>query len=155
MNNGTFPELIINSVREEWRASHEKKCFYHERLLYQYLLKKIEGWSVSDFLNEQEIEKYALYAVSDFTSLFCKDLEINRKEIDQKTICDKNAKQFCQGFEGWNVIEPEELMNRYRSGSVKKIIVMSVLHENEIIEELIKRNVLLDDIISFVSVLYS
>ncbi len=154
MNKDIFPQITEVSYGQG-RASYEKKCIFHERLLYRYLMRKIEGWSVKKFLDTEGIKSYALYAVSDFTTLFLKDLEQNEGIGVSGIICDKNAKAFKFKFNNWEVILPDELVNQYKHGKIEKIIVMSVLHENEIIEELIKEGILLNDIISFVSVLYS
>lgn len=154
MDDRIFPQVAAASTQQE-RAGYKMKCLFHERLLYRYLMRKMEGWSAEDFLNEQEIGKYALYAISDFTTLFLKDLEKNSGSHGPESICDKNAGEFCYGFMGCPVIFPNELVCSYKDEKAEKIIVMSVLHEKEIIDELLKRGILLNDIISFVSVLYS
>lgn len=154
MDKDIFPQMSEVSYRQG-RASYEKKCIFHERLLYRYMMRKIEGWSVKNFLDTEGIKSYALYAVTDFTTLFLKDLEQNEDTDALGIICDKNAKAFQFQFNHWSVILPDELFGLYRDGKIDKIIVMSILHENEIIDELIKEGVLLNDIISFVSVLYS
>lgn len=152
-NQMLFPQIIEISVLPG-RASQEKKCIFHEGILYHYLQRKINGWSAADFLKEKKIEKYALYAVTDFMELFIKDLEKNggrKPEI----ICDKNAERFYYGVNSYEVISPEKLVCLYRDRKIEKIIIMSVLHENEIIDELLEKGVLLNDIISFISVVYS
>lgn len=153
MRSDIFPQ-ILEIQAQKGRASHEKRCLFQEKILQHYLMKKIEGWSVQDFLKKEKIEKYALYAVTDFIELFIKDLEKNGGN-KPKVICDKNAKEFCRGMMGYVVQYPEEMLLLYNSGEIQKIIIMSVLHENEIIDELLKKGVLLHDMISIVSVLYS
>lgn len=154
MDKDIFPQMTEVSYGQG-RASYEKKCIFHERILYRYLMRKIEGWSVKHFLDMEGIKRYALYAVTDFTILFLKDLEQNEGIDAPVIICDKNAKAFQLQFNHWPVILPNELFTQYKDGKIDKIIVMSILHENEIIDELIKEGILLNDVISFVSVLYS
>lgn len=149
-----FPQ-IVTTPKPLGRADYEKKCIFHERILYHYLKRKINGWGVQEFLNEQEIESYALYAVTDFTELFLADLDQINGEKDKVVICDRAAEAFPFGIWGRTVISPEELTNWYKKGDIKKVIIMSILHENEIFDELMRRGVLLNDIISFVSVVYS
>lgn len=154
MDSRMFPPVVVDSLKDNGKASYEKKCLFHERFLYRYLIRKIEEWSVKDFLEIEGINKYALYAVTDFTILFIKDLEKNGG-IRPEIICDKNAKNICNGALGYMISIPDEMINLYKSKRIQKVIVMSVLHENEIINELLKRGIMLNDIISFVSVLYS
>lgn len=154
MGHNIFPQVKKESF-ELGRASYEKKCIFHERLLFRYLIRKMEGWSVRNFLDMEGIGSYALYAVTDFATLFLKDLEQTGDTFASGVICDKNAGAFHFQFNQWSVILPDELIKRYKDGKIERIIVMSVLHENEIIDELIKEGILLNDIISFVSVLYS
>lgn len=149
-----FPQ-VVEIPGTYAKAGYEKKCIFHEKILYHYLQRKIWGWSVGNFLEEEKIEKYALYAITDFTSLFLTDIEQKKGKESFGVICDKNAGAFPFGYKGEPVLMPEELICRYRSGSIRKIIVMSILHENEIIDELMDKGVLLKDIISFVSVIYS
>lgn len=153
METRIFPQFLESSETQK-RASYEKKCIFHERLLYHYLMKKIEGWNIKDFLEKERIEDYILYALTDFTNLFVKDLEKNggRRPL---FICDKNAEKFSYNMMGYEVSTLKKMIYLYKNGKVKKIIVMSVLHENEIITELLKEGMLLNDIISVISVLYS
>lgn len=154
MNSRIFPPTVVKSLGDPGKASYEKKCLFHERLLYHYLMRKIEGWSIKNFLEIEKIEKYALYAVTDFTTLFIKDLEKNggdRPEI----ICDKNAGGFYHGVLGYVVSTPDEMLHLYRNARIQNIIIMSVLHENEIIDELLRREVQLQDMISIINILYS
>lgn len=152
-NQMLFPQIIEISVLHG-RASQEKKCIFHERILYHYLKRKINGWNVADFLKEEKIEKYALYAVTEFTELFIRDL-VKNDGRKPEIICDKNAESFCLDVNGYMVISPEKLVCLYKNRKIEKIIIMSVLHENEIIDEMLKKGILLNDIISFVSILYS
>lgn len=154
MEDKIFPQVNA-SPAQHGIASHEKKCLFHERLLHHYLTRKIEGWGVEKFLEEEKIRKYALYAVTDFTFLFIKDLERERGSHIPGIVCDKNAEKFHYKIENWPVITVDELICQYKNGLIEKVIVMSVLHENEIINELLDKGILLKDIISFVSVVYS
>lgn len=149
-----FPAIVDVPV-QEGKADYEQKCFFHERVLYQYLSRKMDGFSVKHFLSMEQIENYALYALTDFTHLCIKDLSQNNKGSFPKLIADRDAgKNNCK-IEGIVVVGPEELVSQYQQGNIDKIIVMSIIHENEIIDWLLKRDIRLDDIISFVSVLYS
>lgn len=154
MDKEIFPQMV-EVLSGQGKASYEKKCIFHERMLYRYLMRKIEGWSVRNFLDLEEIDSYVLYGVTDFTTLFLKDLEQNGGTYAPGMICDKNAEAFHFTFMDWPVILPDGLVNQYIYGKTGKIIVMSILHENEIMDELLKEGILLNDIISFVSVLYS
>lgn len=154
MDQDIFPQIIEMSY-EQGKASYERKCIFHERLLFHYLMRKMEGWSVKKFLKMEGIKSYALYAVSDFTTLFLKDLEQIDGAFESGIICDKNAGKFHFKFRNWSVILPDELLRQYKEGNIEKVIIMSVLHENEIIDELLKEGISLNDILSFVSVLYS
>ncbi len=149
-----FPSLRI-TWPDEGKAGYEKKCLYHERLLYRYLQRKMEGWSVKQFFESENIDSFALYAVTDFTHLFLKDLGPDCRRQGLKAVCDRNAGMFRKQLGNYPVASPDELAGQYHGKAVDKIIVMSVLHENEIISDLLKKGILLDDIISVVSVLYA
>lgn len=153
-NVGIFPE-IVEVPAVQGQAGYEKKCKFHERILVHYLERKIEGWGVSDFLRDEGMKNYALYAVTDFTGLFLKDLEQNDRMRLPEIICDRNAEKYCFKYRNCQILLPEDLIVLYEKNEINKIIVMSILHENEIIADLKRRGVSLNDIISFVSILYS
>lgn len=154
MNTTMFP-VMVDAPVQVGKASYEQKCLFHERILYQYLSRKMEGFSVKDFLDTEQINNYALYALTDFTYLCIKDLSQNDQGSFPHVIADKTAGKNNCNIQGIPVIEPEEMVRQYQQGDIDKIIVMSVLHENEIIDWLLNQNIRLDDIISFVSVLFS
>lgn len=149
-----FPKMVQIQT-QPGRAGYEKKCMFHERILYHYLERKIDGWCVSDFFQTEKIKEYALYAVTDLTYLFIKDMEKSGCGYLPETICDQNAERYQFEFQHRPIILPEELVKQYREEKIKKIVVMSVIHENSIIEDLQKKGILLNDLISFVSILYS
>lgn len=153
MRRSIFPQLVEISEKKD-KISYERKCLIHEKLLYRYLERKIEGWSVKNFLKAEKIEKYALYAITDFTNLFMADLRKNNG-VEPKIISDKKANKISYDMLGYVILPPEDMVNLYKCGKIRKVIVMSVLHKNEIIDELLKKEILLQDIISIVSVLYS
>lgn len=155
MNNTNLFPQVIDKSKQSHNELVEKKSEFHEKILRRYLTLKIEGWSVKDFLDSEGIKNFALYGVTHFTRLFLDDLDQNESNDVSIVICDRNAKAFSFGVKGRPVILLDELINEYMTGTVKKIIVMSIIYENEIIDELITKGVLLNDIISFVSVLYS
>lgn len=152
MENDRFPP-IRERRKSPYTASYERKCLFHERLLFTYLKKKIGGWSVADFLKSEKIERYILYAVTDFTELVCDDLEKNGV-CRTGTICDKRASGYPNGCHGWEVVGIPDMLARYKNGEADKIIVMSILHENEIMEELLHEGIALDDLISIASIIF-
>ena len=154
MDNEIFPQIVVASIENSGKAKYEEKCLFHERILYRYLTRKIEKWSVVDFLRTEKIEKYALYAVTDFTDLFIADLRENNG-LFPVVISDKKANRISYEILGYVISPPEEMINLYKDGKIQKVIVMSILHENEIISELLKKGILQQDLISIVSVLYS
>lgn len=149
-----FPQ-ILEKKAESGKASYEKKCIFHERILFHYLKRKMQGWSAGNFFDEENINSYALYAVTDFTDLLLDDLACRGNENILEIICDRKAEAFRSGYKGREVVTPYEMLCKYKNKKIKKIIIMSILHENEIIDELLEQGVLLEDIISFVSILYS
>lgn len=135
-------------------VKYEEKCLLHERLLFKYLKRSINGWSIRNFLLDEKIDNYILYAVTDFTEIVCDDL-MHDESFTPGKICDKRALAYLQGYRGWKVINVDKMIDLYETGGIDKIIIMSVLHENEIIDELLYKGILLNDLISIVSILYS
>lgn len=153
MDKNVFPQKY--DVFESQEMSIEKEIL-QKKLLYQYLTRKINGWTVRDFLSNEGIEKYALYAATDLTFLFCEDLEKNHGNgSSEEIIYDRKAEVSQFQFKGHSVLSVSELVRRYKDGKIRKIIIMSTWNENQIINDLIKRGIVLNDIISVVSVLYS
>ncbi|HCT89978.1 MAG TPA: hypothetical protein DF613_01145 [Lachnospiraceae bacterium] len=136
------------------RITYEQKCMTHEKILLRYLNRAINGWSVADFLGVEKINEYALYAITDFTEIVCDDLE-HAGYFVPKGICDKRASEYPDGYKGRKVMDIDELTDLYFMGKIRKIIILSVLHENEIIDSLLCRGIALNDLISIVSILYA
>lgn len=155
MNNiNLFPQVIEKSEYPENELINKKSAF-HEKLLYRYLILKMGGWGIKDFLDNEGIKNVALYAVTDFTRLFLDDLDKSNDRDISVMVFDRNVKAFPFGVNKQSVILPSELVYQYTNRKIQKIIVMSIVHENQIIDELTKKGISLNDIISFVSVLYS
>ena len=152
-HTGIFPS-IIKCELSTGIISYEQKCLFHEQLLLQYLRKSVNGWALIDFLSVQNINKFVLYAITDFTEIVCDDLK-HKQVYGQGRICDKRAVDFRDGYKGWEVIGVEELVNLYHTNEINKIIILSVLHENEIMDDLLNQGIKLNDLISIVSILYS
>ncbi len=53
MRRSIFPQLVEISEKKD-KISYERKCLIHEKLLYRYLERKIEGWSVKNFFKGRE-----------------------------------------------------------------------------------------------------
>jgi len=152
-NQDIFPDILGVQIESKIKNTDFRSVF-HERILYRYLSLKLSGWSVSDFLKKEGIEHYVLYAVTDFTGLFIEDLKQNSCEDKLDIICDKNAQAFPNGYKGRTVINQDELIRLYKNGKKSKVIIMSVMHENEIFSELLSKGIRLDDIIPFVGMLW-
>lgn len=153
MDDRIFVPVTEATVRSGG-ISREQKSIFQERLLYRYLTRMMEGWGVGDFLVASGSRKYALYAVTDLTDLFLRDLEKQGESSRPELICDRNYRAFSHGYRGCLVVSPDELVRRYQSKEIEKVIVMNIFHENHILDELIEKGILLKDLISFASVLY-
>lgn len=150
-------EIFPKTRRCEYPAdaiTYEQKCLFHEKLLLKYLKKAVNGWSVQNFLSAEKIDQYVLYAITDFTEIVCEDLGHKGSGSSGK-ICDKRASCYPEKYKGWEVITIEEMMGLYGKGQINKVVIMSVLHENEIISDLLYRGIALNDLISIVSILYA
>lgn len=134
--------------------SYEEKCIFHEKILSKYLKRLVNGWSINTFFLNEKIEKYILYSITDFTEIVCDDLKHIELFVPGK-ICDRRASEYPEGYRGWEVVDIKKMIDLYQAGKVDKIIILSVLHENEIIDDLLCRGIDLNDLISLVNILWS
>jgi len=95
-----------------------------------------------------------LYAVSDLTELVCMDLTESGEKDLVAYICDRSREKFVKGYKGYQVEGTEKLVEDYALGTVKHIIICSALHETKIYEDLLKKGIAPEDMISLSSIVF-
>ena len=124
------------------------------RFLKEYLHRIVCGWSVADFFTDVSSNEIALYSFTIFTEDIVNDLR--RKSGNKIYVSDKNyLKMTVDGMQIENVeiCSPKELLEYYKRGVIKKVIVCSIFRGNEIMDELLDMEFALNDVVTLSSIL--
>ena len=87
--------------------------------------------------------------------LVCEDLKRNDKKVEMVCVSDRNYLRFARGYCGRKVVGPQEMIEMYRRKEIDKILVCSIFHVNEIINEFLCQGIDLDDIVSISTAIFS
>lgn len=149
-----FPEVkgVVCSARS---IDTDERHQYYYPIIMRYLKNKILGWNVGDFLYEQGVHNFALYAITEITRVVIMDLEKCNKPVKLNVICDKNYKKYSEGFFQHEVISITDLIDLYKMKKIDKIIICSIFYMNEIFGELMNGGVELEDVISINSAIFN
>lgn len=143
-----FPTVQEPVFRDADYINTAERYQYQYPIIMRYLKNKINEWNIGDFLYEQGAQKIVLYAITEFTELVVEDLKRCKKPIKIAAICDKNKQKYIEGFQQYEVIGIDELMDGYESKKFDKILICSIFHVNEIFDDLMERKIELEDMIS-------
>lgn len=150
-------DFIFPNVKLFEQSAYEKnyydRIFVNERMLYIYLRKKMDGWSVCDYLHNKGMTNFALYAMTNLSELMIRDIRNTDTSCMPIMISDRDAGKIKGDYLDCKVVVPAYLQKAYHVGKIEKIIITSVLHENEIYLDLMNSGINQRDIISFVTVL--
>lgn len=130
---------------------NERKLAYYP-IVKQYLNNKLRGWSINDFFNLYRYQKVAYYAITEMlelvlTEVCCCGFTGNTYVYDTYYELDR--------YMDFEVGNKEKLINDVLNEKVDIIVVCSLFHENEIIDDLVTSGVPLEKIISIVSIIFS
>lgn len=142
----TNNRTIMAKISED-NVALNNRLAYSYPIVFRYLSKKIDGWSVEEFFHEIGTKRIALYAVTDISRLVIKDLSNCNASIDFMLV-DKNYRKFMHKIYGQQVCGVNDLLSLYYAKKIEKIIPCSITYSNEIFNELIAAGVSLNDIIS-------
>jgi hypothetical protein len=143
-----FPTVQEPIKRNDKYIDTVERYEYQYPIIMRYLKNKINDWNIGDFLYEQGAQKIVLYAITEFTELVIEDLNRCEKPIKIEAICDKNKQKYIDGFQQYEVIGIDELVERYESKKFDKILICSIFHSNEIFADLMKLKINLEDMIA-------
>ena len=152
MKEEIYPEIIATDLMEEY-ISREEKCLYQYPIVMQYLRKKIDNHCVADYLKSVGGRRIVLYAVTNFTELLIRDI-MNTSTDMIWGVCDKNSKNFGTNYLNCRMINGDEMLMDYKQNKFDKIVVCSIFHANAIINDLIRRGVELDDVLTISQVVF-
>ncbi|HCL04325.1 MAG TPA: hypothetical protein DHW61_18265 [Lachnoclostridium phytofermentans] len=147
-DNGDFhwlPDVVCNNINGI--VTKEIRYEYQYPLIMKYLKMKIAGYSVGDFTRKINVNRIALYAITEFTDLFIDDLKTYDEQL-VVTVADKKADKYPNGYKKYDVIFPQELYRLYEQKQIDCILVCSIFHENEVIKELLKIGFDINDLIT-------
>ena len=152
-DNNIFPSRILEKA--PGLIEREERYWYQYSIVLKYLKNKIANRNIFSFFEMIGVRKVALYAITEFTEMICDDLKNAREDVEVTYLCDRNAAKFKNGYKGIPVVEVEALVKDYRDGKVEKVMVCSVFHVNEIMDDLISKGVRAEDLVSVISVIFS
>lgn len=144
---------IQNNIESE-QISKEERYQYQYPFIMEYLKNKIQGKDISILLNNMGIYKIAIYALTEFAELVYDDLSRKLNKIEIVCISDKNYQKFPQGFRKSQVIGIEELKKQYENGKIDAVLNCSIFHENEVMQELISKDIKHEHIISVINIIF-
>lgn len=136
-----YPENY--SYSKEWYS-------YQYGFMKDYFIKTLSGWSVMHFFDEDVKEKIAVYSIINFSEILIKDINRFSSII---YLADKNAHKYEKGYQGYHVLNQKQLVQLYREGVIKKIIVCNFFHANEIMQELMDLGIDLNDLVTITEIL--
>lgn len=142
-------------INQQFLDSSKDKIIYEYPVVLKYLRNKVRGWNVCDFLKYYGFKKIVLYAITELVDLIIDDIEYSCNQFFEITVCDTNADRFSKGHRNHPVIDVNKLLLEYREGNIDCIIICSLLHENEIIKNLMDEGVSQNVIISIASIIFS
>ena len=152
MKEEIFPEIIATDLIESY-VSREEKYLYQYPIVMQYLKKKIANRCVADYLNSIGGRRIVLYAVTNFTELLIRDIRNTSTDMIW-AVCDKNEKDFGKNYLKCRMVTIDEMLIDYKQNKFDKIVVCSVFHANAIIDDLMRKGVKLDDIMTIIQVVF-
>ena len=145
-----FPDTVLIKHSINFIGQQER-YIYQYPLVMEYLKKKIEGRKVKTFLKEIGANKVVLYAMTEFMELMVEELANDEKIV--YAVSDKIAERLVPQYSEMSIMDMERLLEEYKKHSFDKLVICSVFHRNEIIEELQKRGILLADMITIVQII--
>lgn len=155
--------MIMNNDKVIFPEVWSPKCTYitkDEKYKYYYPIvikcfdNVIQNKKTSAFFKGIGVKSIVLYAVNELSKYLCFDIE-NESDICVNYICDKNADKFPGTIYGKRIFDISYFCNDYKNSNVEKIVICNLLYENEIVQDLMERGVLLEDIILFPNVIYN
>lgn len=122
-------ELYIKwqGVKKMRPSDKERKLHRNYILMYQWILNRIHGLSIGDYLRSEDINNIAIYGCGDLGSLLID--ELLNSEICIQYCIDRNAKKIQSLPQNIPVIKYEELESR---PEVDVIIVTAVAEFSKI-----------------------
>lgn len=152
MEGKVFPQVPASNV-DHSEIQKDERYWYEFPVMMKYLKRKVKGWGIASFFEQMGVNKIALYAITDFTEITADDLKKDGMEV--VCICDKNKSKIFSDYCGYPLIGVDELVKKYHSAEIEKILVCSLMHEKYIFRDLMKQGVALEDIISISSAVFS
>lgn len=143
---------ILNNLKKP--IDEKEVAWYQYPTILKYLRNRLRGYETNYFFRKMGWHKVALYAINELTELLYLDITNSNSDVEITCICDKQYTAFVNGYQGNSVIGVEELSRRYQNGEIDCIVVGSVIHENNIIQELAMKGCDLDRVLSINSVIY-
>lgn len=155
MNRDLYPQVEqIDILQKELPPDYIYSEEWH-RYQYVYMKKYIErimeGWGIADFFKGISPDEIAVYAMTDFAGIVVSDLK--RMGVDRIILSDGNSGKYADGHLGYKVLSAAELHKEYCGKKVKKVLVCSFFHANEIMQSLMDIGFDLSDIVTIKTVL--
>lgn len=146
------PAVIATDEILNYVGKYERYCHQYP-IIMKYLKKKINNRRLDDFFKSINANKVVLYAVTEFTDLVIEEL-LNENEQMIYAICDRAADKFSGYYKNCRVINIDDMITDYKNNCFDKIVVCSIFHEKEIIDEFCDKEIPLDDVVTVIQAIY-
>lgn len=132
----------------------EERWVYQYPTIKKYLKNKIKGWSICNFFPLYGFENIAYYAITEITELILLDIQSNTN-TNTVHLYDTFYSNMQDEYMGYKVGGIEQLLEDYNGNKIDLIVVCSLVHECEIISNLISIGIPVEKIVSIASIIYS
>lgn len=133
----------------------KERWIYQYPVMKKYLKNKMVGWSMDKFYSLYGYKHVAYYAITEFTELALLENRCNKNSCIDIKVYDTFYHKDDGKYMDYKVEGMEKLFEDYIENRVDLIVVCSLIHENEIIDDLINIGIPLEKIVSIASILYS
>lgn len=149
---GLVEDTMKEYIKPDKISNNERRLYQYD-IVFKYLEKKIQGFSIGKILHRFGIKRIVLYAVTELLDLALEDI-LNGKNNFDILISDRQFQRLGGEYRGMPVAAPQELRQIVSGDDTYGIIVCNPVRENEIIDELIAEGVGLEKIYSLVSFIF-
>lgn len=122
-------------------------------LIMKYLNNVLDGENSAEYFLREGTHRIALYAVTEFTELFIKEIEKDGR-VEIVAVGDRNYSGFGKGYRGYPVKSIQQIKSMYQKKEFDKILICSLFRENEIFRDLMNEGIAADDLVSVGMVLF-
>lgn len=151
---GDIEFSISNNLRWIPTKDNRQKALYP--IIFSYLNNVLDGKYICKLFQKWNKKNIVLYANTEIMKFFIKDIQSFNYDAKFKIyLSDRNIDFIKKDMTDFECLSFSEVIEKNRNGEIDIIVVCSLLHENEIINQFIREGVDLDKVVSAVELIYS